>query len=387
MTRKNFIKACSLLGIGLYASGQNLPAHDKSAGVEGKKVIIIGAGAAGLTAGYLLDRAGIDYEILEASQDYGGRMKTNHTFTDFPLPMGAEWLSTTNIDLSTIADTATVLKTISTKSYPPDETYWLWDGSRAVQSTLNDFLDRKFVGSTWLGFFEKLVLPNIKEQITYRSPITAIDYSSNRVAVISQDKRYMADHVILTVPCSILQARHIAFTPRLPRWKQQAIDKATYWPGFKAFFEFGEHFYPAFVDYVVEPETAGHMSLYDAAYGQDSDHHIMGLFAVGEAAVHFSGHGPKELHDKIIAELDLIFDGQASKHYKQHIVQDWSSSPYALGAYISDYESSDRIYDLQQPVSQKLYFAGDGYTNGYDWGNVHNAITSAKDSVDLILSQ
>ena len=67
MTRKEFIKICGLLGI-------VVPFHTScvtsslinhiSSKFEGK-VIIIGAGAGGLSAGYLLDQLGIDFEILE----------------------------------------------------------------------------------------------------------------------------------------------------------------------------------------------------------------------------------------------------------------------------------------------------------------------------------
>ena len=39
------------------------------------KVLIIGAGAAGITAGHLLAERGVDFEILEASSTHGGRVR------------------------------------------------------------------------------------------------------------------------------------------------------------------------------------------------------------------------------------------------------------------------------------------------------------------------
>lgn len=54
------------------------------------KVIIIGAGAAGIYAAALLEEYGIDYEILEADVVAGGRIKANTTFSDIPVELGAD---------------------------------------------------------------------------------------------------------------------------------------------------------------------------------------------------------------------------------------------------------------------------------------------------------
>jgi len=54
------------------------------------KILIIGAGAAGLSAGYLLRQQKIPFTILEASSTWGGRVKTLKDWTDFPVEMGAE---------------------------------------------------------------------------------------------------------------------------------------------------------------------------------------------------------------------------------------------------------------------------------------------------------
>jgi monoamine oxidase len=57
-----------------------------------KDVIIIGAGAAGLYAGYLLKAQGFDVQILEANNRVGGRIKSLEDFTDFPVELGAMYL-------------------------------------------------------------------------------------------------------------------------------------------------------------------------------------------------------------------------------------------------------------------------------------------------------
>lgn len=81
------------------------------------KVLIIGAGAGGLSAGYLLQQQGIDFEILEASSMHGGRIRINTDFADFPIPLGAEWIemytgifdrivndNTVSVDINTVRD-------------------------------------------------------------------------------------------------------------------------------------------------------------------------------------------------------------------------------------------------------------------------------------------
>lgn len=54
------------------------------------KVAIIGAGAAGLTAAYLLQQKEITYTIFEASAIAGGRIRSLTGFADFPIELGAE---------------------------------------------------------------------------------------------------------------------------------------------------------------------------------------------------------------------------------------------------------------------------------------------------------
>ena len=67
--RKEFIKICGILGVGIPTqfSLMSFIKDDKTEPSFKGKVIIIGAGAGGLSAGYLLQQQGIDFEILEAS--------------------------------------------------------------------------------------------------------------------------------------------------------------------------------------------------------------------------------------------------------------------------------------------------------------------------------
>ena len=56
---------------------------------------------------------------------------------------------------------------------------------------------------------------------------------------------YSADKVVIAVLMKILQDGVVSFTPTLPQGKQDALDEAVIWIGFKGFFEFSERFFPS----------------------------------------------------------------------------------------------------------------------------------------------
>jgi monoamine oxidase len=54
------------------------------------EVVIVGAGASGLYAAYVLKGLGYDVSIIEASDHHGGRVRALEGFADFPVELGAE---------------------------------------------------------------------------------------------------------------------------------------------------------------------------------------------------------------------------------------------------------------------------------------------------------
>lgn len=56
-------------------------------------ILIVGAGAAGLTAAYTLTQNGnTDFVILEADGRLGGRLLKTDDFASFPIDLGGEWI-------------------------------------------------------------------------------------------------------------------------------------------------------------------------------------------------------------------------------------------------------------------------------------------------------
>ena len=383
MNRKEFIKMCGLLGIGLplQASLSSCQKQDVTLG-ESENVLIIGAGAAGLSAGYLLNQQGVDFQILEAAPTYGGRMKRTLDFADFPIPLGGEWLHVERGIFDEIVNDSSIQVEVETTPYNPDEDNALFEGQEARLSDLGFTIDQKFINSTWFDFYDEYIVPSIESRISFNQIVASIDYSGSKVIVKTNTDEFSADRVIVTVPVKILQNGTIDFLPALPSDKQEAIDQVTIWDGCKAFIEFSEKFYPALIGFNIEPETDGQKLYYDAAYGQNTDRHILGLFAVGTGTLPYVQLEEDALINYMLGELDEIFDNQASPNYVKHIFQNWNTEPFANGAYIVDHEDWRRLRTLGESVAGKLFFAGDGYTEGNDWSSVHAAARSAKRVVE-----
>lgn len=365
MTRKEFIKIFGLLGVTLPL--QNIliscDKNEELAEPFSGKVIIIGAGAGGLSTGYLLKQQGIDFQILEASSAYGGRMKINTDFADFPIPLGAEWLETNPNVLQDIINEPSVMIDIQ---------------------TVSDDLDFKFIDYSWFNFFTDYIVPSISPHISYNTIVQSIDYSGSQITVNTQNGPFTADKVVISVPLKVLKDKDILFTPTLPQSKADALNDSKIWEGFKAFFEFSTNFYGEGIE--ISSDSNGEKIYYDASFGQKTTKNIIGLLAVGTPALDYIHLSESQLKDFILNELDGLYFNQASTNYIGHITQNWTKEPFIKGGYLTDYADWKTVKELGKPISNKLYFAGSEYTDGEDWVSVHTAAQSAKKVVHEINS-
>lgn len=84
-SRRDFLRSLAILGIGIKFVPHRI--HAQSA-----KIVVIGAGAAGLTTAYMLDDEGFDVTVLEARNRVGGRAFTDYDLAPYPIELGAEFI-------------------------------------------------------------------------------------------------------------------------------------------------------------------------------------------------------------------------------------------------------------------------------------------------------
>ncbi|MEM9017373.1 MAG: FAD-dependent oxidoreductase, partial [Verrucomicrobiota bacterium] len=210
ISRKEFIQACTALGLGATFAEEALAAPSSR---RRGKVIIVGAGAAGLTAAYMLKRQKVKVRILEASNTIGGRLRKLEGFADFPIDLGGEWIHVHPRILKRIVDNNRVKINSPTVKYEIGS-YFEWDGQAMQEYPAAPFFptDYKFVRSTWIDFLNTYITPRVRRDIRLNRPVRSIRYSDDSVRVTTKDgKVETADKIIVTASLAMLQSRTIKF--------------------------------------------------------------------------------------------------------------------------------------------------------------------------------
>ena len=315
------------------ASKKNERSSDFMQPSSGETVLVVGAGAAGLTASYDLMRNGHNVTILEVNSFLGGRLRKLQGFADFPIDIGGEWMHDVMGPsiLEEIVNDDSVKINVETTLYNPNPIQ-VWDGTEFYAETF-EWKDYKFVNYTWFDFFQEYIAPS--SNIVYDCQVTWVDYSSSTVLTECEDGRsYQANKILVTVPVSILKEQIITFNPPLPDYKLKALTQVIMPPAMKLFLKFEEKFYvDAFAkeeEYTDEEET-GERYFYDETWGQDSADHVLGMFMIGDPAERFRGQSSSEVVNTVLDELDVIFDGQASKTFDDAFYQDWNEEEHIKG--------------------------------------------------------
>ena len=356
------------------------------------KVIIIGAGASGLAAAKVLEKNNVDYKVLEATNRYGGRLKKDTILADFPIDIGAEWLHSAPITLNKLKGKYGDEIDEELIPYHLDCTA-IWNGTeyKVNSSWQNDFRynflpESKFKNTTWYDFVNENIAKTVLQNIHYNSPVVSIDYSNNKVSVITTDgTTYEADRILVTVPIGVLKSEKISFKPEIKQERKDAIDEITFHPGFKVVMKFSDKFYPDAIECEVDNGEKGY---YDIAFGKETQDNILGFLCTGdETQKYYDLNSNEQIIDSLISELDQIFDGKASANYSgEYILENWGQYEFALGTWTQAFqEKKSNLKILNQSLDQKVYFAGE-INDPYKQMGVPGAILSGYYSIDKLLT-
>jgi lysine-specific histone demethylase 1B len=443
MQRRDFLKKTTLATIGgLLIPSTLISSCSKETLFETSnysgKVIIIGAGASGLYAAYILKSKGIDFTLLEASETYGGRMGKLTGFCDYTIDIGAQWMHGNNSILADLVRYKKIPHTLDeselsylfngqiVKNLPKDP--YIFEDENLPDISFIDYAHQQNFGTEYDGIIEAIagdqgaaanqisaywnskdeenwvagdddfkflnsyfdlidehIAKPVIDNIIFNCQVTSIDYLGEKIKITnSQNTVFEADKLIVTVPISILKLNEITFNPTLPIEKTEAFSKFGMGPGMKVFFKFQSKFYE---DILIGASICG--AYLDDTVGKQTNDHILLAFIMGNQAANLHGLGNENaIVSALLEELDSIYNGQASSQFIAAKVFDYSSKPFIKGAYgFSTIGMGNARETAAQPIENKLFFAGEAMnTNGHHQ-TVHGAVESGYMAViDLLNS-
>jgi len=398
-------------------------------------VIIIGAGAAGLSAARELSRLGLTYTVIEGSHRIGGRAYSEEIAPGVWFDLGCAWLVggaanpfvaiADELGITLDKDNSDLFKEENHRFQRNGEPLnndqraaclrFYGDSYMAISAAakqgqdvaVSDVvdIDNEFsapflcgVASAWgedidlvstadfvsaigeLGFqaphgYGNLVAAwGADVAVSLNTRALRIDWSGHGVTVETPTGAIAGRTALSTVSTGILASGEILFTPDLPDWKTEAINNLPMGTENKMGVYFDADVFGA--------DGRGHYSTWnDDGNAAKVDASVMGLniaavFVGGRHGVWLEKQGQQACHDFAIDRVADIFGHDIRKHVTRSIVTAWNTEPWTRGSWACALPGQAyQRANLQRPVDERLFFAGEATVYGGQ-GTCHGAYQS-----------
>jgi monoamine oxidase len=400
-------------------------------------VIIIGAGAAGLSAAKELSKQGISFIVVEASHRIGGRAYSEEIAPDVWFDLGCAYLDAgpeakNHIDESNPFVDFAKNQGAVIEEYRYDAHYnyngrlldenevkaqeqYYQECEEAIRSSVESgddcaiseiidlenpfatpYIDMMAVTApkdldeaSAADFFHKVEehisfntlrgYGNLVAQwgsdvrVSLNTKVESVDWSEKDVHVKTVKGSMRARCLISTVSNGILAARHIHFKPRLPDWKMQAIEGLP----MGAENKIGVHF----TKDVFGPDASGYyQSWSSAAHGAYIDvnllsTNVVSVFMGGRFSIWMEQQGQQAAHEFAVDHIAELFGNDIRQSVGRSIVTAWVTDPWALGSYACALPGQfHQRESLPLAIDNKLFFAGEATARAN--GTCHGAYWS-----------
>lgn len=383
-------------------------------------VVIIGAGAAGLSAGRVLRDKGVGFVIIEAANRVGGRAWTESDTFGVPFDQGASWVS--GSDRNAITQVArdggftlvdhtragTTLFDLAGNPASAEERALhdaAWDrieaaldkaGGKGRDVPASQVIPQNLPWSasvqSWIGAmdhgvdFDRLSVmdywDSAEDQPSYlvreglgavvatlagglpvvlNCPAVHVDWSGSGVAVETPRGTIRAKACLVTVSTGVLSAGSIRFTPALPDWKMQAAADIPMGLLVKVplMMDGARLDLPEnnWVTYRL-PEDRPGAACYFVAWPCGHDY-MFGNIG-GQLGWDLSRAGVAATVDYALEALVRLVGSDARKHFVKGHATEWADNPLTYGAYgalAPGHNGARKL--LKKPLAKRLFFAGE----------------------------
>ncbi|XP_075518682.1 polyamine oxidase 2-like isoform X2 [Primulina tabacum] len=201
--------------------------------------------------------------------------------------------------------------------------------------------------------------------------VTEIFRHHNGVKVTVEDgSTFVADAAVVTVPLGVLKANCIKFEPRLPAWKEEAINGLGVGLENKIVMHFETVFWPN-VEFLGVVADTSYGCSYFLNLHKATEHSVLAYMPAGQLARDLERMSDEAAANFAFMQLKRILPNASPPI--QYLVSRWGSDKNSLGSYSYDIVGTphDLFEKLRTPVDN-LFFAGEATSMDYT-GAVHGA--------------
>lgn len=404
-------------------------------------VAIVGAGAAGIAAARRARDYGLSFALLEAKDRIGGRCHTDTTSLGATWDRGAHWLHSAAVNpLTRVAEAlghpylkresftdrylhlGTHLATDEEKRDYETSIDAAFDAVEALGEAGRDVavveaLDRKGrwyrliehvheaisgfpperisavdlhryydSGENWpllRGYGALVEAMGAHLPVSLETPVTAIDWSGQGVAVETPKGRLKAKTVIVTTSTNVLARGLIRFTPALPPRLQAALEGVPTGAANKVAIKFSRDVFglpdTSYGSLMDERDPARHaVSFQIRPFGSELAIAYLG----GRFADEMEREGEAAMVDMAKSAIADMFGSSILGSVEKAVATAWSGDPHTLGAYASALPGHAAARPvLWEPLGERIFLAGEAVHASW-FSTVQGAFLSGQDAVE-----
>ncbi len=221
--------------------------------------------------------------------------------------------------------------------------------------------------------------------IAHNQIVSEIRWGGARVSVVTAQKTWQADQVIVTVPLGVLKKNQLQFHPPFPAAKSAAIDKLGMGVLNKCYLRFDRAFWPDDVDWLEYiPSRHGEWTEWVSLLRSTGKPVLLGFNAAAHGTA-IEAQSDQQIVDSAMATLRTIFGNQIPTPQSYQITR-WASDPFSYGSYsfLPVGATPAMRQHLAAPLGNRVFFAGEATHPDYA-GTAHGAYLSGLAVVKLML--
>jgi monoamine oxidase len=374
ITRRQFLRRSAIAVAAAGLNQSRIPGAVRNLVLTGpaKKVLILGAGMAGLVAAYELSKSGHDVAVLEARTRPGGRVHTLHEpFSDglFAEAGAARIPDNHDLTLKYVKEFELPLEPF----YPSRLNAVRFDRGRREEVPIDGFTDamtqnyggelggsperwRKIVGGT--DMLPKAFAQRLGAKIHYGSPVVRIEQDARQARAVflnaGQRQTLTADRILCTIPFSVL--RNIEL-PALSERKRDIIKSTRYDAVSRVYLQTRNRFFEA-KGLNGFAFTSGAIEIWQPTWNQPGPRGILMTYARPGEAEKITKLKENDRVATTLNQLDGIFAG-LRENFERGATKCWMDDEWSRGAWafvgLSNFftavSSDDRIHFAGEHLS------------------------------------